>query len=117
MHPRTRVGGGAQRESTADGEAKAVLERMGGAGVEREARNGVPPEGIPSSLIIMPIRVSVALPANSPSRPIIRWSLCLPHISPCRIDIKSAPGCIQPVNVAKNDFPFSRPHKPQRISK
>ena len=117
VHPRTRVGGGAQRESTADGEAKAVLERMGGAGVEREARNGVPPEGIPSSLIIMPIRVSVALLANSPLRPIIRWNLCLPHISPCRIDIKSATGCILPVNVAKTDFPFSRPHKPQRISK
>ena len=101
MHPRTRVGGGAQRKSTADGEAKAVLERMGGAGVEREARNGVPPEGIPSSLIIMPIRVSVALPANSPSRPIIRWCLCLPHISPCRIDIKSATEYTLPVNVAR----------------
>lgn len=47
--PQPPVGGGAQRKSTADGEAKAVLERMGGAGVEREARNGVPPEGIPSS--------------------------------------------------------------------
>ncbi|MBQ4390378.1 MAG: hypothetical protein II824_10520 [Bacteroidales bacterium] len=63
VHPRTRVGGGAQRESTADGEAKAVLERMGGAGVEREARNGVPPEGIPSSRMIAP----AAAPARSNS--------------------------------------------------
>ena len=58
MHPRTRVGGGAQRESTADGEAEAVLERMGGAGVERKARNGVPPEGIPPSGMIAPAAAS-----------------------------------------------------------
>ncbi len=44
------------------------------------------------------------------------------HIDHCvkfypRRDTKSATGCTLPVNVAKTDFPFSRPHKPQRISK
>ena len=47
VHPRTRAGGGAQRESTADGEAKAVLERMGGAGVERESAERSPSGGYP----------------------------------------------------------------------
>jgi len=47
VHPRTRVGGGAQRESTAEGEAEAVLERMGGAGVERESAERSPSGGYP----------------------------------------------------------------------
>ena len=35
-----------------------VQKAMGGAGVEREARNGVPPEGIPPSGMIAPAAAS-----------------------------------------------------------